>query len=93
MDWLRSEDLKEEKDVTAPTFIVAGTNPNREPDTVAMLALGYTDAFRSLHVGEGGHFTFWGLLSTTFQKQSRHTNRSFLTVFRASNSTRRLRDR
>jgi hypothetical protein len=25
MDWLRSEDLKEEKDVTAPTFIVAGT--------------------------------------------------------------------
>ena len=26
MDWLRSEDLKEEKDVTAPTFIVAGTN-------------------------------------------------------------------
>jgi hypothetical protein len=24
MDWLRSEDLKEEKDVTAPTFIVAG---------------------------------------------------------------------
>jgi alpha-beta hydrolase superfamily lysophospholipase len=26
MDWLRSEDLKEEKDVTAPTFIVAGTS-------------------------------------------------------------------
>jgi len=24
MDWLRSEDLKEEKDVTAPNFIVAG---------------------------------------------------------------------
>jgi hypothetical protein len=24
MDWLRSEDLKEEKDVTAPTFIVTG---------------------------------------------------------------------
>ena len=24
MDWLRSEDLKEEKDVTAPTSIVAG---------------------------------------------------------------------
>jgi len=23
MDWLRSEDLKEEKDVTAPIFIVA----------------------------------------------------------------------
>ncbi len=26
MDWLRSEDLKEEKDVTAPAFIVAGTS-------------------------------------------------------------------
>jgi hypothetical protein len=26
MDWLRSEDLKEEKDVTAPIFIVAGTS-------------------------------------------------------------------
>jgi hypothetical protein len=26
MDWLRSEDLKEEKDVTAPTFIVAATS-------------------------------------------------------------------
>jgi hypothetical protein len=24
MDWLRSEDLKEEKDVTAPTFTIAG---------------------------------------------------------------------
>jgi alpha-beta hydrolase superfamily lysophospholipase len=26
MDWLRSEDLKEEEDVTAPTLIVAGTS-------------------------------------------------------------------
>ena len=26
MDWLRSEDLKEEKDVTAPTVIIAGTS-------------------------------------------------------------------
>jgi exodeoxyribonuclease-3 len=25
----------------------------------AMLGIGYTDAFRSLHVGEIGHFTFW----------------------------------
>jgi exodeoxyribonuclease-3 len=25
----------------------------------AMLGMGYTDAFRSLHVGEMGHFTFW----------------------------------
>ncbi len=31
MDWLRSEDLKEEKDVTAPTFIVAGTNDQNLP--------------------------------------------------------------
>ncbi len=29
MDWLRSEDLKEEKVVTAPVFIVAGlADPN-----------------------------------------------------------------
>jgi len=29
MDWLRSEDLKEEKIITAPVFIVAGTaDPN-----------------------------------------------------------------
>lgn len=28
MDWPRSEDLKEEKDVTAPTSIVAGQGPN-----------------------------------------------------------------
>ena len=27
MDWLRSEDLKEEKNVTAPIFIVAGPPP------------------------------------------------------------------
>ena len=26
MDWLRSEDLKEEKDVTAPIFVVTGTS-------------------------------------------------------------------
>jgi exodeoxyribonuclease-3 len=25
----------------------------------ALLQLGYTDAFRSLHPGEGGHFTYW----------------------------------
>jgi exodeoxyribonuclease-3 len=24
-----------------------------------MLELGYADAFRTLHPGEGGHFTFW----------------------------------
>jgi hypothetical protein len=26
MDWLRSEDLKEEKNVTAPVVIIAGRN-------------------------------------------------------------------
>jgi hypothetical protein len=26
MDWLRSEDLKEEKNITAPVVIVAGRN-------------------------------------------------------------------
>jgi hypothetical protein len=33
----------------------------------AMLGIAYTDAFRSLHVGEIGHFTFWD----SFGKRSR----------------------
>jgi exodeoxyribonuclease-3 len=33
----------------------------------AMLAIGYTDAFRSLHVGEIGHFTFWDYFRQAFQ--------------------------
>jgi exodeoxyribonuclease-3 len=33
----------------------------------AMLGIGYTDAFRSLHVGEIGHFTFW----ITFGRRSK----------------------
>jgi exodeoxyribonuclease-3 len=33
----------------------------------AMLSLGYTDAFRSLHVGEGGHFTFWDYFRKAFE--------------------------
>jgi exodeoxyribonuclease III len=33
----------------------------------AMLGLGYTDAFRSLHVGETGHFTFWDYFRQAFQ--------------------------
>jgi len=32
-----------------------------------MLALGYTDAFRSLHPGEGGHFTFWDYFRQAFE--------------------------
>src|SRR6202034_2916229 len=36
----------------------------------AMLGMGYTDAFRSLHVGEIGHFTFWD-----YFRQAFHNNR------------------
>ncbi len=33
----------------------------------AMLSLGYTDAFRSLHPGEGGQFTFWDYFRQAFE--------------------------
>lgn len=32
-----------------------------------LLALGYTDAFRSLHPGEGGQFTFWDYFRQAFE--------------------------
>jgi exodeoxyribonuclease III len=33
----------------------------------ALLALGYTDAFRSLHPGQGGCFTFWDYFRQAFE--------------------------
>jgi exodeoxyribonuclease-3 len=33
----------------------------------ALLDLGYTDAFRSLHPGEGGYFTFWDYFRQAFE--------------------------
>jgi exodeoxyribonuclease III len=33
----------------------------------AMLELGYTDAFRSLHPGLGGQFTFWEYFRQAFE--------------------------
>jgi exodeoxyribonuclease-3 len=33
----------------------------------ALLRLGYTDAFRSLHPGEGGQFTFWDYFRQAFE--------------------------
>ena len=33
----------------------------------ALLDAGYTDAFRSLHPGEGGHFTFWDYFRKAFE--------------------------
>jgi len=33
----------------------------------ALLGLGYTDAFRSLHPGEGGYFTFWDYFRKAFE--------------------------
>jgi len=32
-----------------------------------LLSLGYTDAFRSLHPGEGGQFTFWDYFRQAFE--------------------------
>jgi exodeoxyribonuclease-3 len=33
----------------------------------ALLDLGYTDAFRSLHPGEGGQFTYWDYFRQAFE--------------------------
>jgi exodeoxyribonuclease III len=33
----------------------------------AIIGLGYTDAFRSLHAGQGGHFTFWDYFRKSFE--------------------------
>jgi exodeoxyribonuclease-3 len=33
----------------------------------ALLGLGYTDAFRALHPGEGGQFTFWDYFRKAFE--------------------------
>ena len=33
----------------------------------AMLNLGYVDAFRTLHPGQAGHFTFWDYFRQSFQ--------------------------
>jgi exodeoxyribonuclease-3 len=33
----------------------------------AMCELGYTDAFRSLHPDQGGHFTFWDYFRQAFE--------------------------
>jgi exodeoxyribonuclease III len=32
-----------------------------------LIGLGYTDAFRSLHPGQGGHFTFWDYFRKAFE--------------------------
>ncbi len=34
----------------------------------ALLGMGYTDAFRALHPGEGGHFTFWDFFRRNFER-------------------------
>ncbi len=33
----------------------------------ALLELGYADAFRALHPGEGGHFTYWDYFRLAFE--------------------------
>jgi exodeoxyribonuclease-3 len=34
----------------------------------AMLNIGYVDAFRNLHPGEGGHFTYWDYFRQSFER-------------------------
>jgi exodeoxyribonuclease-3 len=41
--------------------------PEPRPRYRAILDMDYTDAFRSLHVGEIGHFTFWDYFRQAFQ--------------------------
>jgi len=59
----------------------------------ALLGIGYTDAFRSLHVGENWTFHILGLLSAGVPKQSRYTDRPLLIISNAGRSTGKLRDR
>jgi len=40
---------------------------SRKTDIVRCWVWGYTDAFRSLNVGEIGHFTFWDYFRQAFQ--------------------------
>jgi exodeoxyribonuclease-3 len=56
----------------------------------AMLGRGYTDALRSLHVGEIGHFTFWDYFRQAFQKNRGIRIDHFLLSPNARKSTRRL---
>ena len=59
----------------------------------AMLGIGYTDAFRSLHVGETGHFTFWDYFRQAFQNNRGIRIDHFLVVSNAGEATGRLRNR
>ena len=56
--------LQAERDGAAPL-------PQPEPRARyrAMLGVGYTDAFRSLHLGEIGHFTFWDYFRQAFHNR------------------------
>jgi exonuclease III len=58
----------------------------------AMLGLGYTDAFRSLHVGEVGQFTFWDYFRQAFE-HDRGIRIELLVIANAGRSTRKTRDR
>lgn len=59
MDWLRSEDLKEEKDVTAPLVIIAEQNPPRD----------LRDSVQTRERGVGRAMAFWlGLLQQALQR-------------------------
>ncbi len=53
----------------------------------ALLKLGYTNAFRSLHPGEGGHFTFWDY----FRRAFKHNRGNRIDNFQLSAASGRLK--
>jgi exodeoxyribonuclease III len=61
--------IPEDIDCYKPSFWMHDALFQPEPRTRyrAMLDLEYTDAFRTLHRGEGGHFTFWDYFRQAFE--------------------------
>jgi exodeoxyribonuclease-3 len=61
--------IPEDLDCYAPAAWVhdALFQPETRARYRALLELGYTDAFRSLHPGEGGHFTYWDYFRRAFE--------------------------
>lgn len=61
--------IPEDIDCHKPSSWIGDALFQPEPRTRyrALLDMGYTDAFRSLHPGEPGHFTFWDYFRQAFE--------------------------
>lgn len=57
----------------------------------AMMSLGYTDAFRSLHLNETGQFTFWDYFRRQFE-YNRGIRIDHVLISKGRNSSDWLRD-